>query len=582
MKTMKMKQEAGKKVHYTANQWNSEIWEEVEAGGAASDYMVCGIPSEYEEYNYIMKEAKEAAKGADYVPYFVMYPDIAATWVSDKRVTVYHQGIARRQEGGEVVKEAFCPLTYFINAGGAYRIACHIVKKIAGDTKERYAGEACRQLVKYNFTEEIFQDVQIAVQEALWKGHNAGEFYFLYNMTVEGIEMKHVYGTYINKEGVKKPFYNRLYSAVEGALYQYNGRKQAKKKEEIGMIMNYDGLYYNGSYLVPTYNGEEAGEAKEAQEEALKVLAQEEAAKTGKKAAYYLELYKKAGKKQEAGSRKKASPMFFSSMQEGLQNEAFSTEVIDNVIARYDFVVLMKYIKKQASPAKFTDYCNVIHGILKGYNGEEIAAKYDLSIDVVKKARRDLKAYYKKWKEEEGKKLHIRKKASSVDYITTYSEDNTFSGKQLSEGYSKAGSRQARKKKQEGGFHMAGYPDYEAMKQEAGEAMKKYPSFSGYQSLEYEVKKQEAAELKALKAGKKASKKWQEAGRKAADAYTINEAWKAASLENIRRQEAWEDYTRYIALHPIEEAGSRAYKQEGGFLSVYEGDKLIRQYPIAK
>ena len=442
----------------------------------------------------------------------------------------YWEGYGSREEMLPRIEKAgmtaYNPLIDFIKQEGSRRIAKHICKKIAGDTKNRYSGEACRKLVNNGFTEEIFQDVVISIEEALFLGYEAGELWFDYNRTCEGIELIIRYGEYINKNGENKPFYNKLYNAFEEALYKYNGRQAPSK--EAGIIQNFDGLYYNeeAGKLYPTYKQEveeeEEEEGKKKQE-------------AGKK--------KQEVRKQEVSykweARKKASPLYIASLK-----EEGAEDCINSALMRYDFVRLMQYIQKKASSKKYSQYCKVINGLFMGLKNEEIAKKHDLSIDIVKKARADLKTYYEAWKQEGREeingytyknRLDVRRKASSVDFITTWQEDNSNSGKLISkEGYTEEGSKEAGRRKQEGCFHVVGYPNYDVMKQEAEEVKKKHGAYNAYMSIDYKQKKEEALLIKAITEGKKAGKAWKEAGRKAEEAYIIRQAWKEARSHQTR------------------------------------------------
>ena len=291
-----------------------------------------------------------------------------------------------------------------------------------------------------------------------------------------------------------------------------------------GIIHNYDGLKYNeeAGTLTPTYKADKKEKARKEEEEK----------KHYNEGVYY-------------GSRKQASNTYIQSL-----GEAGSDEIIQNVIIREDFINLMKWIKKQASAKKYSDYCITIEGLLKGYTSDEIASTNNVSIGRIKHAREDLKDYYKKY----SKKIDVRRYTNDINYITTYNEDNTCSGKKCNV------------------VIKGGLSKWEGLKH-IKEA-----------SMLTSIKKQEEEARKQLHNVWKTSKVVirREEGEEAGRRYILKHDWEDAIQENIRRQNAWEDYTRYIAFNTMEKAVKKEYKEENGYYNVYEDGIKVRSYKMHK
>lgn len=102
---------------------------------------------------------------------------------------------------------------------------------------------------------------------------------------------------------------------------------------------------------------------------------------------------------------------------------------LNDVIKRHDVDKFWEYVASATSSKKYTTLYNVFCGTIAGYKQEKIADIYNYSIDIVKKARADLRMIYSNWKKA-GYSIELSSDGSNnLMYGTTTATSYINSGK---------------------------------------------------------------------------------------------------------------------------------------------------------
>ncbi|MCR5453192.1 MAG: hypothetical protein K6F00_11250 [Lachnospiraceae bacterium] len=238
-------------------------------------------------------------------------------------------------------------LINYIGNNNIYKvISKSIVRKIASNKADRN-NTSCLEMLKANFKHEIFEDIAEDIFICIYELIQEDKCYI--NKESRLI----TFDTYITEDGKEKSYYLELYKSVRRTLTMYSNDKQHYLRRKIDgkdtlipiSVVNYDAL----------------ATTEDGNGNTLEMLVS------------------------------KASPLY-------VQSTVYNGD-LEDIYNNDDFFTLMKFIKERVTEKKFDIIKKVVVGLLKGMKSETIATTYDISIDKVKKARQDIKAFYSMAKE---------------------------------------------------------------------------------------------------------------------------------------------------------------------------------------
>lgn len=207
--------------------------------------------------------------------------------------------------------------------------------------KAHRSASACQDIVNSGYTQPIFEDIVQAIAETLINWYANDSIFGV--CKVDTNENKLVFGTYTNKKGIEKSYYNKLYGVVESVLYQHSKHASPNGQALVGV-----------DTVIDCHDGKET------------IL-------TPKSTRYAL-----------------------ACSYDGAINE---------VIRRKDFQSFVKYAStsKLVSKTTMRSFLIVLYMVLDGKKLDDIASASGLGIATVKRRKADIKAVYESWLQNGGR-----------------------------------------------------------------------------------------------------------------------------------------------------------------------------------